>query len=251
MAMITSSMASQSSVFKFNVKPSQRLQMNLVKPISSLGLPKQRTGSGFLSTRRSNDFSTIKIKRDFAVRSSIFPGGSDFTSNSMMGWLLGMAMAVVVPFFTHKWGPLLKWTKNIESDLEIAENIVNSVESAAEKLHEVAETIEESLPQGKLRNAFDLIENTAEEIAKGADIAGDLIDKIQEVEDKVDAFIEKSERAKETEKVATTTTTTTTTTKPVAQVENQKGDLSAEPVDTVNVEVNEVVTKEVIRSSQE
>ena len=76
---------------------------------------------------------------------------------------------------------------------------------------------------------------------------------IQEVEDKVDAFIEQSEKTKETQKVATITTTTTTTTKPVAvaQVENQKGDLLVESVGTVNVEVNEVVTKEVVRSSQE
>ena len=62
--------------------------------------------------------------------------------------------------------------------VETVEQITNSVESAAEKLHEVAEHIEESLPQGKLRNVFDFIENTAEEIAKGADVAGDLIDKV-------------------------------------------------------------------------
>ena len=65
---------------------------------------------------------------------------------------------------------------------------------------------------------------------------------IQEVEDKVDAFIEQSERAKETHEVATTTTTTTgSAVVAVTQVESQKVDLLVEPVTMVNVEVNEVV----------
>ncbi|KAM7518544.1 hypothetical protein LguiB_017506 [Lonicera macranthoides] len=237
MAMITS-MASQSSIAIFNMKPSQRFQSNLLRPVSNFGVPKQRIGLGFFSTRRSNDFSAIKIKRDFAVHSSILPGGSSSPSNSMKGWLLGMVVTIVLPFFTHKWGPLLKWTKSIESVVETVEQITNSVESVAEKLHEVAENIEESLPQGNLRNVFDFIENTAEEIAKGADVAGDLIDKIQEVEDKVEAFIEQSERAKETHKATTTTTTTSTTNTTtgsvaVAEVESQKVHLLVEPM-TIN-----------------
>lgn len=70
----------------------------------------------------------------------------------------------------------------------------------------------------------------------------------------MDLFIEQSELANETKKVATTTTTTTTTTtRPtaVAQEENQKGDLLVEPADIVNVEVNQVVTENVVRSSYE
>ncbi|KAM7518545.1 hypothetical protein LguiB_017507 [Lonicera macranthoides] len=251
MAMAISSMASQSSIVVFDMKTSQRFQSNLLRPSCNLGLPKLRIGSGFLvMTPRLNDFSTIKIKRDFVVNSSsISPGGSGSPSNSMRGWLLGMVLTIVLPFFTHKWGPLLKWTKNIESVVETVEQIANTVESAAGKIHEVAENIEESLPQGKLRDAFDFIENTAEEIAKGADVAGDLIDKIQEVEDKVEAFIEQSEQAKETHKVATTTTTTTTTTArsvAAAQAETQNGDV--EPTDTVNVEINKVVKEEVVTS---
>lgn len=70
---------------------------------------------------------------------------------------------------------------------------------------------------------------------------------IQEIEDKVDVFIEQSKLDKETHKLATTTTTTTIESVSVAQVETQKGDVIVEPAATVTV-VNEVVKKEVVIS---
>ncbi|KAM7518546.1 hypothetical protein LguiB_017508 [Lonicera macranthoides] len=251
---MTISMTSRSSIMIFNTMSSQRFQSNMLSPDCNLKQPKQRIGSSFLSARGLKDFSTIKkINRDFAVNSSTAPSESGSPSNPMRGprgWLLGTVLTIALPFTAHKWGPLPKWKKDIQLMVETVERITNKVESTAGKLHEVAEHIEESLPHGKLRNAFDFIENTAEEIAKGANVAGDLIDKIQEVDEKVDIFIEQSKLAKETEKVATTTTTTTTTKSvAVAQAETQNGDSLVEPVATLTV-VNEVVKEEVITSRQ-
>ncbi|CAN1188654.1 hypothetical protein LINPERHAP2_LOCUS39452 [Linum perenne] len=104
--------------------------------------------------------------------------------------LVGLAMAVLVPF----------WRKRLWSDVkERFDDVVNTVEKVAEVVENVAEQIEKvademgnnmNIPAGKLKDAFEFIEDVADKTEKGAQLTGDVIDKVQELEEKVDAYIE-------------------------------------------------------------
>ncbi|WOG98881.1 hypothetical protein DCAR_0418227 [Daucus carota subsp. sativus] len=163
------------------------------------------------SANRSLRFSTwqheSKIKRNFAVYSSIppevpvssggLPGG---LPGSWKNWLLGMVVTVLIPLLTNKWGALLKWTQQVESAVQTVEDIVEAVEDAAEKVEKFAEDIIEDLPEGKFKTALGRIEHVAEEVAKDAKQIDNVIDKFQEVEDKVHAYIEEKQSNRTAEK---------------------------------------------------
>ncbi|EYU32464.1 hypothetical protein MIMGU_mgv1a022871mg [Erythranthe guttata] len=110
---------------------------------------------------------------------------------SRRNWAVGFAMTVVIPFFTHKWTSLLKLKNEVETAVEAVEGIVDAVEKVAEGVEKVAEDIAEDLPEGgRLRKAVDFIEHVAERANRDAHLVGDFIDKVQEVEDKVEDYVE-------------------------------------------------------------
>ncbi|XP_074369842.1 uncharacterized protein LOC141711345 [Apium graveolens] len=111
------------------------------------------------------------------------------------GWLVGMVVTVVIPLMTNKWGTLSKWTKKIEDAVQKVEDIVEAVEDVAEKVEKIAEDIIEDLPDGKLKTAIGLFEHAAEVIARDAKQIDNVIDKFQEEEDKLQAYIEEQRNA--------------------------------------------------------
>ncbi|CAA2989530.1 Hypothetical predicted protein [Olea europaea subsp. europaea] len=130
--------------------------------------------------------------RNFAVYASSAPGAplpSGPPSNSM-SWILGMVVSIILPFFTHKWGPLWVIKNRIENALQTVENVVDVVEKVAEEVDKIAEDIVDELPEGQLKNIAHFVEDIAEKTAKNADSIGDLIDKVQEAEEKVECIVE-------------------------------------------------------------
>ncbi|KAL8131095.1 hypothetical protein AgCh_007141 [Apium graveolens] len=123
------------------------------------------------------------------------------------GWLVGMVVTVVIPLMTNKWGTLSKWTskktssnslkrlEKIEDAVQKVEDIVEAVEDVAEKVEKIAEDIIEDLPDGKLKTAIGLFEHAAEVIARDAKQIDNVIDKFQEEEDKLQAYIEEQRNA--------------------------------------------------------
>ncbi|KAL1821799.1 hypothetical protein DCAR_0418226 [Daucus carota subsp. sativus] len=114
---------------------------------------------------------------------------------SWKGWLLGVVVTVVIPLMTNKWGTFSKWTKKIEGAVQRVEDIVEAVEEAAERVEKIAEDIMDDLPDGKLKAALGLFEHVAEVIAKDAKQLDNVIDKFQEEEDKLQAYIEEQRNA--------------------------------------------------------
>ncbi|XP_039041511.1 uncharacterized protein LOC120180201 isoform X2 [Hibiscus syriacus] len=109
-------------------------------------------------------------------------------------WALGTAIPLILSFTTSKWGPFLKLMNDAEKVLETAEHISDVVEEVAEKVEKIADEVGDQLPDGgKLRATLELVEDLAEETAKNAHLAGDLIDKVQEMEDKLESFMESVE----------------------------------------------------------
>ncbi|CAA0809931.1 Unknown protein [Striga hermonthica] len=141
--------------------------------------------------------SHSKIKRDsFVVYANNVPGAplpSGPPPNSHpKSWIIGLVLSLVLPFFTHKWGPLWVVKSRIDNAVQTVEDIVEAVEKVAEKVDEIAEDIAEDLPDGKLKDFVELIENVAEKTAKTADCIDNVIDKAQEAEDEVEEMISKS-----------------------------------------------------------
>ncbi|KAH6759151.1 hypothetical protein C2S51_019386 [Perilla frutescens var. frutescens] len=143
--------------------------------------------------------SNMRLKRcyrskgRFIVRSVVQPevpppSGPPF---NLINWILGIAVTVVLPFFSKKWTSLLRIKNEVETAVEIAEEIVEAVEKVAEGVEKAAENLAEDLPEGGgLRKAVDFVEHAAERANKDAHIVGDFIDKVQEVEEKVEDYVE-------------------------------------------------------------
>ncbi|KAI3464601.1 hypothetical protein Pfo_021264 [Paulownia fortunei] len=134
-----------------------------------------------------------KNRRRFLVRSVVQPGAPPPSEPpfNFINWIVGVAITVVLPFFSHKWASLLKLRNEVETAVETVEGIVEAVEKVAEGVEKVAEDIADDLPEGgRLRKAVDFVEHVAERASKDAHLVGDFIDKVQEVEEKVEEYVE-------------------------------------------------------------
>ncbi|XP_051124329.1 uncharacterized protein LOC127246799 isoform X2 [Andrographis paniculata] len=158
-------------------------------PISSVTLSKWKNEISFLGV----DFHQINRRKSFRVSSNTVPGGpppsGPPSSNSMRG-ILGLVVSFILPFFTNIWAPLGVFKHRIESAVQTVENIVEAVEEVAGKVDKIAEEIIDDLPQGKIRDLVEFVEDAAEATAKTADSLDDVIDKVQEVGDHVDDIVQ-------------------------------------------------------------
>ncbi|XP_009589531.1 uncharacterized protein LOC107807736 [Nicotiana tabacum] len=156
--------------------------LKLYKDLSSFG--GQHDSLSFLGSGKGL-LTSDKIKRKFVVSSNGQPGGplpSPPPSNPFNGWLIGILLSIILPFFRNKWGSLLQLKNKVEDVIETVEEVVEEVENVAEEVDKVAEEIGKDLPEGQLKDTLKAVENFSEETAKFAHAAGDIIDKVQDVE---------------------------------------------------------------------
>ncbi|KAB2093243.1 hypothetical protein ES319_A02G083400v1 [Gossypium barbadense] len=156
-------------------------------------------GLRLLNTDRDNNL---------VVCCSIGSGPSD--PGSWKLWVVGIVMSIILPFWRSKWGPLLKLKDEVETIIDKAEEVTDIVEKVAGQVEEVADDIGNHMPEGRLKNALQFVEDMAQNTADGARLAGDLIDKVEEVEGKVESWMgqdsidEEAKIAKEEEEDAAT-----------------------------------------------
>ncbi|KAG5543915.1 hypothetical protein RHGRI_016617 [Rhododendron griersonianum] len=151
-------------------------------PISHSKILKQK--SCFLVNQPSRYSSNGK--RDFFVFNNLLPNvpglPSGPPSNSWKSWILGAVITIILPFITHKWGPLLQITKEIETTVETVDQVVEVIEEVAEGVEKVADEIGNELAEGgKLRGAFDSIENAARKAANGAHLVEEVDKEVEEL----------------------------------------------------------------------
>ncbi|KAL3638876.1 hypothetical protein CASFOL_016783 [Castilleja foliolosa] len=126
-----------------------------------------------------------KNKRIYVVYSGVEPGipPSGPPHQNILSWAVALALGVVIPFISYKWGPTLK--EKIEMIMQKTEDVAEAVEKVAEKVEKVAEDIIDDLPEGgKLREAAEFVEKMAERARIDAGVVDDFIDKAQEEEEK-------------------------------------------------------------------
>ncbi|XVE55548.1 hypothetical protein DITRI_Ditri03aG0167800 [Diplodiscus trichospermus] len=142
-------------------------------------LPLLSTGGLGLQSHRNRKMNNMVVCCSLESGAPPFPFNLFPGSNNWPLWAMGTVISVCLSFTTSKWGPLLKLKNEADNLLETAENISDVVEEVAEKVEKIADEIGDRLPEGgKLRATLDLVEDLAEETAKNARLAGDLIDKV-------------------------------------------------------------------------
>ncbi|KAL0326224.1 UNVERIFIED_CONTAM: hypothetical protein Sradi_5191700 [Sesamum radiatum] len=200
---MSSSMASpmivgHKSTALIRTKPYPRSQQVLCwNPISKLGMISKCRDDGisFWGNKTGVMSNNYKTKRNclFVVYANSVPGAplpSGPPPSKSMSWILGLVVSFILPFFTNKWGPLWVIKNRIDTAVQTVENIVEAVEKVAGEVDKIAEDISDDLPQGKLKDLVDFVENVAEKTAKTADSLDNIIDKVQEAEDKVEDIVE-------------------------------------------------------------
>ncbi|KAL3638797.1 hypothetical protein CASFOL_016704 [Castilleja foliolosa] len=200
--MTSSIMVGYKSSFLY-MKPYSRSQALSSNPISRLSVSNFDDEIVFPSNKTRAQSNIITKRNHFTVYANSVPGNpspSGPPSSHPMGWIIGIVVSLVLPFFTNKWGPLWVLRNRIMNAVQSVEDIVEAVEKVAEKVDEIAEDIGDDLPQGKLKDLVHLVENMAEKTAKTADCIDNVIDKVQEVEDQVEKRIVDQSQAKKTQK---------------------------------------------------
>ncbi|KAL1533537.1 hypothetical protein AAHA92_33410 [Salvia divinorum] len=131
--------------------------------------------------------SYSKNTSNFIVR-SMEPGAPPpGPPSNILSWAAGVAVALLIPFISYKWGPLLK--SKVMAALQMAEDVAEAVEKVAQKVEKVAENIADHIPKDtKLREVVDFVEKIAERAADDAGAIDDFIDKVQEEEEKAEAI---------------------------------------------------------------
>ncbi|XP_073128490.1 uncharacterized protein [Henckelia pumila] len=192
MLMTTSSLISQSLTIP--VRSSYKPKTGLPYSSSNFSVRRDGTlflGEKFLSIRRVP--KNHKLQRNFTVFGAIQPGvpPSSEPPFQLLNWVVGVVVTLVLPFFTHKWGSLLRIRNEVEMVVDTIEEIAEVVEKVAEGVEKVAEDIADHLPEGgTLRKAVDFVENVAETVGNDAHLVEDLIHKVHEAEEKVEEFVE-------------------------------------------------------------
>ncbi|PSS17378.1 Protein Ycf2 like [Actinidia chinensis var. chinensis] len=173
------------------IKPCFRSQSFIANLDSCSANSKHKDGSWFGGVLRWRDSDS---KRSMVVYSSVEPGtqppNSNPNPNSWKSWVLSAIITIILPFFTHKWGPLFKITKTVEATVETVEQLTEVIEKVAEGVEDLADDFADKLPEGgKLRHAIETVENAAKETVKGAEFVGHIIDKVQEVKQEVESYV--------------------------------------------------------------
>ncbi|XP_048227122.1 uncharacterized protein LOC8281708 [Ricinus communis] len=86
---------------------------------------------------------------------------------------------------------LLLVLDRVESVVEAAGQLTDTVEKVAQGVERVAEEVSDLLPEGgKLRKAVTVVENVSKETVKDAHLAGEVLEKVEEVGKEADSLIE-------------------------------------------------------------
>ncbi|KAK7372997.1 hypothetical protein VNO80_06390 [Phaseolus coccineus] len=143
-----------------------------------------------LGLRFQND---ARGKMNMVVYSSTTPETPDHPSpGHWKFWILSTVFTILASLSRGKWGPLLQLKEKVETTIHEAERVVDTIEDVAEEVDKVAEEALKHLPEGKLRDAVEIVEKVAEDVEKRAQRAEDALEKVENMEKEFESFITES-----------------------------------------------------------
>ncbi|KAI3758271.1 hypothetical protein L6452_05828 [Arctium lappa] len=178
---------------------------------SRLSLPKSTVAAGgcfspanrrYLSSSDRTSQHGNRSKMEFVVYSAdqvadLLPFGIHLPEN-WPAWLPGVLLAVVVPFFTNKWGPFSKFKAELDKVEEAVDNVADRVEEMAEKVEDFVGDIADDLPEGsQFRQTLEKVEKMADTVGKDAKLVSDMVDKMDEMEAKLEDMMDEATKKKE------------------------------------------------------
>ncbi|GKE65608.1 hypothetical protein Tco_1519769 [Tanacetum coccineum] len=157
-----------STMLKTPSKSSTSLAFNPTSRLASFLRSKDLESYNFYSSSaRSLQYNLAQPK--FVVRNNISPRGAPYPSGSLTNWIVGIVLTCVLPFITHK----------VDTMMETTEHVTETIEAMAKGADEIIDEITDGLPKNsKLKERMEAIDDMIEEVAKGAHIANEIIDKV-------------------------------------------------------------------------
>ncbi|KAL4279685.1 hypothetical protein GQ457_03G033620 [Hibiscus cannabinus] len=164
---------------------------------------------GGLRLQNTNRYRNMVFCNSGVEPGPIVPSTPAPAPGSWKAWIVGILMSIILPMWRGNWRPLLKLKQEAETIIDTVEAVADMVEKVAEQVEKVADEVGDRLPEGKLKDALEFVEDLADDTADGARITGDFIDKVEDmvdqVEDKVESLMKpgsgnKAEVKKETAK---------------------------------------------------
>lgn len=169
---------------------------SLTQIFNPLAISKNNNGGLALTTishrsgvlRKTNKNSRELVVHATAETGDLLSGVIPFLpsgENSWISWAVGLG--VTVPLITAR---LLTLTKQVSLAAETVEKVAEAVEKVADDVDKAAEEFAAKLPEGgKLKGIVQSIEHLAEETEKDAQLVQDLMDKVEGVDEKLEAFL--------------------------------------------------------------
>ncbi|KAL4556468.1 hypothetical protein LXL04_039122 [Taraxacum kok-saghyz] len=163
--------------------------------------------SGHRTSKHGN-----RSKMEFVVYSGdqvadLLPFGIHLPEN-WPAWIPGVVLGAVVPLFTNKLGPFAKfkghllapenvYTKELDKVEEAVDNVADRVEAIAEQVEEFVGDIADDLPEGsQFRESLEKVEKAADTIGNNAKKVSDMVDKMDEMEAKLETILDKTKEKK-------------------------------------------------------
>ncbi|KAI3758274.1 hypothetical protein L6452_05832 [Arctium lappa] len=186
---ITTCLASQKTFTTCNLHNSNSSQRFCANPISSF--PITGKSPSIFTTTTNIRWDTMIVCADDKHGGAPPPTPSSPPSSSWKNWVIGCLITFIVPSITTKGGPIKVFMNKFDHLVDTAEEISDVVEAVADKVDKVAEKLSDDMPEGsKIKDTLEFIEKVAERLEKDAETAGDLIDKVQEMQDKIEDILE-------------------------------------------------------------
>lgn len=169
---------------------------SLTQVFNPLAISKNNNGGLALTTishrsgvlRKTNKNSRELVVHATAETGDLLSGVIPFLpsgEDSWISWAVGLG--VTVPLITTR---LLAVTKQVSVAAEMVEKVAEVVEKVADDVRMAAVEFAAKLPEGgKLKDIVQSIKHLAEETEKDAQVVEDLMHKVEEVDEKLEAFL--------------------------------------------------------------
>ncbi|KAK9110974.1 hypothetical protein Scep_018493 [Stephania cephalantha] len=141
------------------------------------------------TSTRSLQCKSHTTSKEGTVHSSTANSGSH--SNSWKNWILGTLLSLILPFWKHKWAPLLAIKNEVDKVIGTIDVVTEVVEKVAEGVEKAAEEVAQRLPEGgKLQEAVLVVEKIAKKVHEDAHATDEFIHKVEDVGDDIEKGVE-------------------------------------------------------------
>ncbi|KAG0469384.1 hypothetical protein HPP92_018712 [Vanilla planifolia] len=166
------------------------MQQSKSAAFSPRSLPSPTLGIAAIH-RRNWHGKPEEIKRELLHNSNMPPSSPQRSSlRNWARWILGTFLATTLPFWDKSWKRISRMEDEVEMVTDAVEAAAEVVEKVAVATERVSSDIAEKMPKdGGFKDALLLVGKVAKEAAEEAHLAQDIIHKVDELKEEMEAMI--------------------------------------------------------------